>query len=102
MLKKERRVNCISCGHPLSEDIVFIGDQYPSAVFAKEGDAVIDMLPATSLNLSRCTNEDCSLVQLSNEYDLQYVFDHYPYESGTTATMKQIHCMETLQKLLKF
>ena len=86
---QNRRVKCISCGSELPEDIVLIGDQYPSAVYLADGD-----MPATlhrsSLNVTRCVDPSCTLVQLSNEYDLQYVFDHYPYESGITATMKDI------------
>jgi len=82
------RKTCISCGHELSKDIVIIGNQYPSAIFIK--DSIPDGLESTSLNVAKCLNERCGLVQLSNEYDLQYVFDHYPYESSSTATMKQI------------
>ena len=86
----EKRNHCISCGSNLSEDIVFIGDQFPSAIFLSDDAPPPPELKSSSLNLSRCTNEDCRLIQLSNHYNLQYVFDHYPYESGTTATMKKI------------
>lgn len=86
----KRRNHCISCGSNLSEDIVFIGDQFPSAIFLSDDAPPPPELKSSSLNLSRCTNEDCQLIQLSNHYNLQYVFDHYPYESGTTATMKKI------------
>lgn len=86
----KRRNHCISCGSDLSEDIVFIGDQFPSAIFLSDDAPPPPELKSSSLNLSRCTNEDCQLIQLSNHYNLQYVFDHYPYESGTTATMKKI------------
>ena len=81
---------CISCGSELSGDIVIIGDQYPSAVFLSETIPAPKDFQASSLNLSRCSNPECSLIQLSNIYNLQYVFDHYPYESGITANMKQI------------
>ena len=87
---QKKRVICISCGAPLADDIVIIGDQYPSAIFISDKSPVLDELTASSLNLTRCTNESCGLVQLANAYDLQYVFDHYPYESGSTATMMQI------------
>jgi len=89
MMNQKVKTECISCGSPLSADIVMIGEQYPSAVFVTEEDAM-DNLHPTSLNLARCSNEDCGLVQLSNEYNLQQVFDHYPYESSLTATMKTI------------
>ncbi|HCN84416.1 MAG TPA: hypothetical protein DIT07_12465, partial [Sphingobacteriaceae bacterium] len=47
-------------------------------------------------------NDDCGLVQLSNEYDLSYVLANYPYESGTTATMKGIlgDIVEETEKLV--
>jgi NDP-4-keto-2,6-dideoxyhexose 3-C-methyltransferase len=84
------RTHCISCKTPLSEDIVHIGSQFPSAIFLGENDPVSEGLTASSLNVTRCPDPACRLVQLSNSYDLQYVFDHYPYESGSTATMRQI------------
>jgi NDP-4-keto-2,6-dideoxyhexose 3-C-methyltransferase len=67
-----------------------IGEQFPSAVFLSEKSPPPIDFSASSLNITRCANSECSLIQLSNQYNLQYVFDHYPYESGTTATMKQI------------
>lgn len=81
---------CISCGSLLSEDIVFVGNQYPSAVYVESQDSCESFLTKESLNLCRCTNEECSLIQLSKPYDLSYVFEHYPYESGSTAGMKAI------------
>lgn len=86
----EKRGHCISCGSHLSEDIVFIGEQFPSAIFLADDVPPPPELKSSSLNLCRCTNEDCQLIQLAKHYNLQYVFDHYPYESGTTATMKKI------------
>ena len=87
---QSKRTNCISCGAPLPDDIVFIGDQYPSAIFLRDNDPIASEISASSLNVTRCAEEGCCLVQLSHSYDLQYVFDHYPYESGSTATMRQI------------
>jgi len=87
---QSKRVHCISCGAQLPADIVHIGDQYPSAIFLRDNDPIASEISASSLNVTRCEVEDCSLVQLSHSYDLQYVFDHYPYESGSTATMRQI------------
>jgi len=75
-------MRCISCKHKLPEDIVIIGRQYPSAIFDDDG-AI-----SSSLNVTRCDN--CKLVQLSNKYNLQSVFDNYPYESNLTATMDSI------------
>ena len=79
--------NCISCGEQLSKDIVLIGKQYPSAIFVKPNDKYTNELSPTSLNLARCTNDECRLVQLSTKYDLDYVFDNYPYDSSLTASM---------------
>ena len=79
--------NCIACGSQLGSDVVFIGKQYPSAVFVKPGDKYANGLKPSSLNLTRCLNEKCTLVQLSEQYDLDYVFKHYPFDSGSTASM---------------
>lgn len=86
----EKRNHCISCGSSLSDDIVMIGDQFPSAIFLSDDEPPPPELKSSSLNLCRCMNESCQLVQLSKLYNLQYVFDHYPYESGITATMRKI------------
>ena len=80
---------CISCSSVLVDDLVEIGDQYPSAIFLEKRDQVPEGLSPSSLNLSKCSNEKCGLVQLTEIKNLQYVFDHYPYESGSTATMKE-------------
>lgn len=100
-MNQKVKTHCISCGSPLSADIVIIGDQYPSAVFVTEEDNLDDLHP-TSLNLARCSNDDCGLVQLSNEYNLQHVFDHYPYESSLTATMNSIlkNVVDDAQKII--
>lgn len=95
------RSRCISCGEPVSDDIVKIGDQFPSAIYLGENDPVSEGLTASSLNVTRCSNDSCGLVQLAHSYDLQYVFDHYPYESGSTATMKQI-LRDLLDDALRF
>ena len=85
-----RRENCIVCNNRLSGDIVFIGEQYPSAVFPEAGSDYRSELPKSSLNVAKCTHENCGLVQLSNDYDLDVVFENYPFVSGTTATMDEI------------
>jgi len=90
MPTKQQDKCCISCGTTLGEDIVIIGEQYPSAVFLSDNIPEPKNFQASSLNLTRCSNPECTLIQLSKIYDLQYVFDHYPYESGTTANMQNI------------
>jgi NDP-4-keto-2,6-dideoxyhexose 3-C-methyltransferase len=76
----------------LPNDIVLIGKQYPSAIFLPEGNPIPNSLQPESLNLTKCNNKKCGLVQLANEYDLDYVFKHYPYQSSLTASMSNILC----------
>jgi len=82
--------NCMVCKSELEEDIVVVGNQFPSAIFANKGENYTQSIDSSSLNLTRCSNNSCSLVQLSTDYDLDIVFQNYPYVSGTTATMKSI------------
>ena len=81
---------CISCGSRLSGTIVNIGDQYPSAIFLREKTEEQYGLQRSSLNLTRCSDEQCSLVQLTNQINLDVVYQNYPYQSGSTATMREI------------
>jgi hypothetical protein len=90
MVKIKKNKFCISCGTRLPKDIVHIGRQYPSAIYLSKNIKKPKNLKSSSLNLTRCENEDCNLIQLSHIYNLQYVFDNYPYESGTTANMRKI------------
>lgn len=85
-----RRTHCIVCQAKLLDDLVIIGEQYPSAIFPDPISDYKNVTPRVSLNLTKCSNCECGLVQLSHEYDLDHVFKHYPFVSGETATMKQI------------
>ena len=85
-----KRTHCIVCEDRLETDTVLVGAQYPSAVFADATDDYRQYLEASSLNLTQCSNNSCTLVQLSSDYNLDMVFKNYPYLSGTTATMKGI------------
>ncbi len=80
---------CLSCGSPLCDDIVHIGDQYPSAIYPNRKEE-LENIKATSLNLTICSNESCALVQLAKISELDEVFARYPYQSASTATMKGI------------
>ena len=82
--------NCMVCKSELEEDTIIVGNQFPSAIFANKGEDYTQSIDSSSLNLTRCSNNSCSLVQLSTDYDLDIVFQNYPYVSGTTATMKSI------------
>jgi len=85
-----KRDKCIVCNSNLKDDSVIIGDQYPSAVFADKDENYENFIKSSSLNLAMCSNSSCALVQMSNSYNLDMVFNNYPYVSGTTATMKSI------------
>lgn len=89
MINNFKREKCIACNTKLSEDLVYIGEQYPSAVFTKDKD-YRSKIQASSLNLAKCLNDSCGLVQLAYEYNLDYVYENYPYLSGSTATMTRI------------
>jgi len=85
-----RRKYCIVCQTTLLDDLVIVGEQYPSAIFPDPNSNYKNVTPKVSLNLTKCSNSACGLVQLSHEYDLDHVFKRYPFVSGATATMKQI------------
>ena len=90
MTKSVRKDNCMVCGEQLLEDIILIGEQYPSAIYPKVGSDYRAEIHKASLDVSKCSNPDCGLVQLSHTYNLDYVFENYPFVSGTTATMNNI------------
>jgi hypothetical protein len=80
---------CISCGYSLNPQLCSIGKQYPSAIYNNNG-ANNSNLNSTSLDLAMCNNIECRLVQLHNVVNLDYVYSHYPYQTSTTATMKEL------------
>lgn len=83
-------MNCLVCESPLDLDVAIIGDQYPSAIYLDNTTEKEFGLSKSSLNLSQCLNPACNLVQLTKPIDLDIVYRHYPYQSGTTATMHSI------------
>jgi NDP-4-keto-2,6-dideoxyhexose 3-C-methyltransferase len=83
-------MNCVVCQSPLGLDIAVIGDQFPSAIYLDNITEQEFGLSKSSLNLSQCLNLECNLVQLSEPINLDLVYKHYPYQSGTTATMHSI------------
>ena len=85
-----RRKKCIVCDAQFVGDVVHVGAQYPSAIYPKVEEDYKSLIQRSSLNLTKCTNNSCGLVQLANEYNLDFVLEHYPYLSGGTATMKGI------------
>jgi len=83
-------MKCLVCESPLDLDVALIGDQYPSAIYLDNVTESEFGLTKSSLNLSQCLNPLCNLVQLTKPIDLDIVYRHYPYQSGTTATMHSI------------
>lgn len=98
---------CVVCGSDLSEDIVNIGEQYPSALFLKENDPFRSSLNPSSLNVAKCKNKECGLIQLSSPVSLTEVFERYPYESSSTISMRKIlnnvkdACLKRLEEPLQ-
>ena len=85
-----KRTTCIVCKSTLYEDVVLVGEQFPSAVYPKDILDYSEIIQKTCLNVTQCRSESCNLVQLSHSYNLDLVFKYYPYLSGATATMKEI------------
>lgn len=83
-------MKCIACENALEVDVAIIGDQFPSAIYLAGVTEEEFGLEKSSLNLSQCQNSMCGLVQLTKPIDLDIVYKHYPYQSGTTATMNSI------------
>jgi NDP-4-keto-2,6-dideoxyhexose 3-C-methyltransferase len=83
-------MNCVVCFAKLPDAIAVIGEQYPSAVFLSGRTESELGLEKTALDLTLCDNEECRLVQLVKPVNLEMVYKNYPYQTGTTATMKEI------------
>jgi|GEM_PF-753975 len=90
MLADKRRTKCIVCGDQLLDDLVLIGNQYPAIVCPQLGTDYRRSMKTLSLNLTKCSRQECGLVQLRYDYNLDFVYKNYPYLSGGTATMKKI------------
>lgn len=83
-------MKCLVCDSPLELDVAIIGAQFPSALYLHNATEMELGLSKSSLNLSQCRNSVCNLVQLTEPIDLEIVYQNYPYQSGTTATMHSI------------
>jgi NDP-4-keto-2,6-dideoxyhexose 3-C-methyltransferase len=83
-------MKCLACESALEIDVAIIGDQFPSAIYLEGVTEEEFGLEKSSLNLSQCQNSMCNLVQLTMPVNLDLVYKHYPYQSGTTATMHSI------------
>lgn len=69
-----KREKCIVCNNYLHLDSVIIGDQYPSAIFVEKDEDYQKIIQTSSLNLAKCSNNLCGLVQLSTNYNLDMVY----------------------------
>jgi NDP-4-keto-2,6-dideoxyhexose 3-C-methyltransferase len=94
-------MKCVVCQDPLDLDVAVIGHQYPSAIYLEDMSEKEFGLSKSSLNLSRCSNQRCNLVQLTEPINLDLVYQHYPYQSGTTATMRSI-LLDVAKEALSF
>ena len=81
---------CVGCKSRLPKATAIIGDQFPSAIFLRDKTELELGLKQSTLNLTLCENPKCLLVQLCEPINLDIVYRNYPYQTGTTATMKFI------------
>lgn len=75
--------HCRSCGSPLPEPFLCLGDMPLTGVFVKPSDP--DPVRA-SLNLALC--DECSLLQLAQSVDPELMYQAYWYRSGTNEMMR--------------
>ena len=80
---------CISCSNSFNPELCIMGNQFPSAIY-NESKNNNSYIKSSSLDLAICSNDNCKLVQLSEIVNLDYVYEHYPYQTSTTATMKAL------------
>lgn len=73
--------SCRICNSAKLVEFLDLGDQPPANSLRKDRGEV---LPSVPLKLVFC--EDCSTVQLSDTVDPGYLFDHYIWVTGTSAT----------------
>ena len=75
---------CRICGSDRLLDILDLGDQPPANSLRKDAQETLPFIP---LKIVFC--EDCSTVQLSETVDPKYLFSHYVWVTGTSATANQ-------------
>lgn len=83
---------CRFCGNKNLVPCIDIGEQYLSSIFP-ENLNYDGKLKKQSLEILQCvkTKEgDCGSLQLARDYDLSEMYEHYPYTSGSNASMQKI------------
>ena len=74
---------CRSCKNKRLKRLFSLGNQYFTGIFPKK---IKQKVPSGPLNLYLCQN--CSLVQLSHNFNLDYMYgDNYGYRSSLNSTM---------------
>jgi NDP-4-keto-2,6-dideoxyhexose 3-C-methyltransferase len=79
---QEKISRCRVCTGPVGVDVLNLGDQALTGMFARNGKDV----PVRAMSLSMC--DACGLVQLNEIYDLSLLYgEHYGYESSLNVSM---------------
>ncbi len=79
-----KRTSCRACGGQRLREFLSLGPQPLANSFLKSPDEFAD---ETRYPLDVCLCEDCSLVQISDVIDPEFLFRHYIYVTGTSETI---------------
>ncbi|PHR10161.1 MAG: hypothetical protein COB29_00850 [Sulfitobacter sp.] len=93
----ETIVKCRICDSKSLVDILDLGNQPPANSLRKSSEEILPLVP---LKLVFC--KECSTVQLSDTVDPEFLFSHYVWVSGTSATANEyskVFCSRVLDKL---
>ena len=83
MKKYKKRNKCINCNSSNIIQILNLGSLAFTGKFLKKG----NLVPKTPLKLAMCSQ--CKLVQLSHDYDNNYIYGYdYGYQSNINSIMK--------------
>ena len=85
-MKLEARKTCRICNSECLTDIISLGEQHIAAYTPKGSDPkpVLEKFP---LELIRCCEQDCGLVQLRHSTPPDILYERYFYRSGINQTM---------------
>ena len=85
-MKLEARKTCRICNSECLSDIISLGEQNIAAYTPKGSDPkpVLEKFP---LELIRCCEQDCGLVQLRHSTPPDILYERYFYRSGINQTM---------------
>lgn len=87
-MKLEPRKTCRICNSEYLTDIISLGDQHIAAYTPKDSDPepVLEKFP---LDLIRCNEQNCGLVQLRHSTPPEILYERYFYRSGINQTMTE-------------